>query len=256
MKMMIQTAGKGAALAAICMFLGSAVTANAALISLIPDADARLANDSNRGPTSNTGNEAQWEVRWHSAPRVRIGYVRYDITGVNPALYSSATLNGTFTASGFNGPSGGTGMWNVYGLNDDVVASGGILGNDWGETAVNYSNAAGVDNSAALGTFAFTSDVTLLGTISFDGVDVQPLPFASNTTDLDLTAFLNADSDGLVTFLFMDVAQNGDEYRIDSKGGNTADGHGPTTLNFIPEPAGICLAIMGMVGLGMRRRGR
>lgn len=256
MKMLIQTAWKGTLLAATCMLSWSATMVDAATISLIPNADARLANDSNRGPTSNTGSEAQWEVRWHSAPRVRIGYVRYDITGINPALYSSATLSGTFTASGFNGPAAGTGKWNVYGLNDDVVASGGILGNDWGETAINYSNAAGVDNLAALGTFAFTSDVTLLGTLSLDGVDVQPLPFASNTTDLDLTAFLNADTDGLVTFLFMDVAQNGDEYRIDSKEGNMLSGHHPTTLNFVPEPTTLGLVWLGAAGLWTRRRGR
>lgn len=222
-------------------------------IMLIPDADARLSNDANRGPTSSAGSSSVVDVRWYDdgagTTRIRIGYVRYDITGMDSSLFSSATLNGTFSASSYNGPSDGSGMWNVYGLDD------GVAGNDWNESTVNYSNAAGVDNTAPLGTFAFTN-VTQLGTISLDGVDVQPLPFASNPTDLDLSAFLNADTDGLVTFLFMDVAPNGDEYRIDSKEGNTADGHGPMMLTFIPEPTSFALLGLGSLALVMARRWR
>ncbi|TWT36981.1 hypothetical protein KOR34_19270 [Posidoniimonas corsicana] len=217
----------------LCLFVLALVAGpaiqSASAISLIPDADARLANDSNRGPTSNVGSSGLWEVRWHEAPRVRIGYVRYDITGVSPSLFADATLSGTFTASSYNGP----GTWDVYGLNDDVVANAGTgrQGNDWDESTINYANAGGVDNSAAEGTFAFT-DSSFLGTITLDGVDEQPLPFSSNPTDLSLETFLNADTDGLVTFLFMDSSQTGAEYRIDSKEGNMEDGHGPTTLNF------------------------
>ncbi|WP_425399994.1 PEP-CTERM sorting domain-containing protein [Aeoliella sp.] len=232
-------------LAAACLW------GNAHAASLIPDADTRLSNDTDRGPTSNTGSSSVWEVRWHSAPRVRIGYVRYDISGINPALFGSATLSGTFTDSGRNGPSDGSGMWNVYGLND-TTSSG--LGNSWDESAVNYSNASGVDNSAAVGTFAFNSDATFLGTMSFDGVDVQPLPFSSNTADLDLSAFLNADTDGLVTLMFMDVDQRGHEYRINSKEGSTADGHGPMRLNFVPEPSSIALVALALAGVGFAVR--
>src|SRR3972149_2654381 len=124
MKMMFQTVLKGAVLAAACLVVVNATTGQAGIM-LTPHADARLANDSNRGPTSNTGSSDLWEVRWHSAPRVRIGYVRYDITGVDPALYSTATLSGTFTASSYNGPGDGSGMWNVYGLSDGGGVRGG-----------------------------------------------------------------------------------------------------------------------------------
>jgi hypothetical protein len=224
-------------------------------IMVLPTADTLLSNDPDRGATVNHGSAAQWQVRWHSAPRVRIGYVQYDISGVDPSLFSTATFSGTFTGSSYNGPSSG-GSWNVYGLNDDVVADGlGRQGNDWDESTITYANAAGVDNAAAEGTFSFLAgETTLLGTMSFDGVDVQPLPFASNTTDLDLSGFLNADTDGLVTFLFMDIAQNGDEYRVDSLEGNTADGHGPMALVFVPEPSVAMLMLGGLGILSLARR--
>lgn len=229
-------------------------------ISLTPEADARLSNDANRGPTSTAGSSSVVDVRWYDdgagTTRIRIGYVRYNITGVDPSLFGLATLSGTFSGSSYNGPSDGSGMWNVYGLNDDVVANGNIQGNDWNESTIDYATAAGVDNSAALGTFAFTSDATFLGTMSFDGVDVQPLPFASNPADLDLSAFLGADTDGLVTFLFMDVGPNGNEYRFDSKEGNAADGHGPMMLNFVPEPSTFVLLGLGALVVVMRKRGR
>jgi len=256
MKMMItmmKVARKAAVLIAVCMLAWSATTAQAAVI-LSPDADTTLSNDSNRGPTVGHGSSSVWQVRWHSAPRVRIGYVRYDISGVDPSLYGAGTLHGTFSDSGKNGPSSG-GMWDVWGLNDDVVASGDIQGNDWNSSTINYSNAGGVDNDAAEGTFAF-ENATHLGTMSFDGMDVQPLAFWSNTTDLPLGDFLNADTDGLVTLMFIDVAQNGDEYYVDSLEGNTSDGHGPMKLSFVPEPTSVCLALLGLVGLWTRRRGR
>ncbi|WP_425399992.1 PEP-CTERM sorting domain-containing protein [Aeoliella sp.] len=142
-------------------------------------------------------------------------------------------MRGTFRDSSRNGPGDGSGMWDVYGLND-VTTTG--QGNNWiesGEGSINYSNASGVDNSALIDTFAFNSDATFLGTMSFDGNDVQPLPFASNSTDLPLGSFLNADTDGLVTFMFMSSSQDGHEYHIDSKEGNMSGGHGPMTLNFV-----------------------
>jgi len=210
-------------------------------VVLLPDADTLLSNDSNRGPTVNHGSASQWQVRWHEAPRVRIGYVRYDITGVDSALFGLATLSGTCTDSSHDGPI----TANVWGLNDDAA------GNDWDESSVNYSNAAGVDNDAVLGTFAF-ENATLLGTMVIDGQNTQPLSFGSNTTDLPLEDFLNSDTDGLVTLMFIDSVQSGTEIYIDSKEGNTADGHGPMTLNFVPEPG--TMVLLGLGGLFLRKR--
>jgi hypothetical protein len=213
---------------------------------LTVDADTLLSNDSNRGPTVTHGSASQMQMRDLAGVRVRIAYFRFDITGVDSSLFGTATLGGTFRDSSKNGASSGS-TFDVYGLDD------GAAGNDWDESTVSYSNAAGVDNSSLLGEYAFDG-ASMLGTIAYDGADVQPLPFASNTTDLDLTAFLNADTDGLVTFLMIDANATGDEYYIDSLEGNAADGHGPMTMTFIPEPSTTLLMLGGLGLFSLLRR--
>ena len=234
--------------AAVCLI--SATTSSTLAVSLTPDADARLSNDPNRGPDSATGSSADtggqlWEVRWHPAPRVRIGYLRYDISSVDPSVYSSATLSGLFR-DGKDGPSDGSGLWNVYGLNDDVAANAPRQGNDWDEATLNFANAGGVNNASPEGEFEFT-DSTFLGTIALDGGPT----FASNTTDLDMTSFLNADTDGLVTFLISSASQDGHEYQVHTKESSSGL---PTTLNFVPEPTSCVLLCAGLLGMMTRRR--
>lgn len=202
------------------------------LYGLAADADTWLSNGAGEGPTNTHGGQERLQVRWYDdgagVTRIRLGYVRFDISGINPDFFSTATISGTFERSNRDGP----GTWQVWGLNDTITATG-TQGADWDEAATNYANAAGLVNTAPIGTFEFSSDATQLGTLAIDTMDMQPLPFMSNSTDLNLGSFLASDTDGLVTFILMDSEITGTEFYIDSKENNNADGHGPMKINFL-----------------------
>jgi hypothetical protein len=202
--------------------------------------DAYTGNDPNRGPTvTGDRNEATafFEVRNHSAPRKKLGYVKYDISGVSPSLYATATLSGGFSTTTHDG----AGVWNVYGLidgvtNTDDVADGSFGEANWTEGGLSYSRGLGVDVAVLPETVNDLgldfAEVTLLGTITLPG----DAPFQSNTTNLPLGAFLNADTNGVVTFIFADANFAGTEWRVAARE-NTADGSADTggvLLSFVP----------------------
>lgn len=212
------------------------------------DADTTVVNDPNRGPTTTYGNDSILQVRWHEAPRVRLTYARFDISEIDPADYGDIMLAGNFTASSYNG----SGTWNIYGLNDSQNED------DWDEATMNFTDAPGIDNNIDLGEFeVWASETELLGTITLDGVDEQPLGWQSNTTDLPLADFFTADTDGLVTFIIVSATQSGTEWRIDSKEASFTGAHAdaaPMRLVVVPEPAS--LVLLGGAGLMLAARRR
>lgn len=226
--------------------------------------DAYSANDSNRGPTvGGDRNEASafFEVRHNVAPRKKIGYVKYNISGIDPGIFATATLSGGFSTTAQDG----AGVWNIYGLNDgetnlDDVPDGSFGEANWTEGGLTYSKGLGVDVTVPLADTSLGLDlteITLLGQITLPG----DAPFQSNTTALPLGAFLNADTNNVVTFLIADANFAGTEWRVTARE-NTADGSADTggvLLSFVPEPASVCLMLVGMlgaVGLWTHRRGR
>jgi hypothetical protein len=131
----------------------------------------------------------------------------------------------------------------VWGLND------GDAGEAWGELAINWANAPAnaadnaIDSSAA----------TLLGT--FQGAGNDAFAGFANTALVD---FLNADTNGLVTFVIIASAVSGDflstTYQFDSK--ETSGGVAPgLSFILIPSPAalpaGLCL--IGLLAVRRRR---
>lgn len=219
--------------------------------------DAYAGNDSNRGPTVvGDRNEASafFEVR-HLTTTVRkkIGYIKYDITGVNPSLFPTATLSGGFSTT----TNDAAGTWNVYGLIDGVtnvddVADGSFGEANWTEGGLTYAKGLGVDptvttTDASLG--LDLTEITLLGTITLPG----DAPFASNPTSLPLGAFLAADTNGVVTFLITDASAVGSEWRVTARentdGGSDPNGvSGGVLLSFVPEPTSVVLVMMGLCG--------
>jgi hypothetical protein len=103
---------------------------------------------------------------------------------------------------------------------------------------------------ATLGNYALDlSMVTLLGTITTPAAgDPYPVRFSSDPTDLPLGDFLIADTNKLVTFIFIGANNEGE---IASKEHETFMA---PTLTLVPEPATLALLGLGSVVLLRRRR--
>jgi len=158
-------------------------------------ADTYLANDSQSGdygPDSVHGADVSLRAfRQLADTRSKTGYIRFDLSGV------AGDLNGailTFDATFLKGSAREV---DVYGLIDGD-------GDLWDESTITYNTAAGM-LTATLGNYALdTAKVTLLGIITTPAAgDPYPVSFSSNPTDLPLTSFLGADTNKLVTFLFI-----------------------------------------------------
>lgn len=167
--------------------------------------DAHTSNDLAAGPGV-TGDRGDFvEIRYfenETTNRRRIGYFKYDISGIDSGLFPFAVLSGTFA----NGRDG-NGEFSVYGLNDGVLNTDddpSFNEANWTEGSLSFSKGLGVDTSepSSLGnTLGIDlNEVSLLGTVTL--VDGEPLQ--SNTTDLDLSSFLSSDTNGVVTFLIAD----------------------------------------------------
>jgi hypothetical protein len=203
-------------------------------------ADTYLTNDSQQGPDTNTSAEVRMRAfRQLADTRSKTGYMRFDLTGAAEADLTGSYL--TFEATYLKGAAK---VVQVYGLIDE----GGDL---WDESTITYNTAPGM-LPATLGNYALdTTKVTLLGTITTPAVPspaVYPVTFSSNPTDLPLTNFLSADTNKLVTFIFIGTNNEGE---IASKEHETFMA---PTLTLVPEPATLALLGLGSVVLLRGRR--
>lgn len=200
-------------------------------------ADTYLANDGQMGPDTTHGSETKIRFcRQLADTRSRIGYIRFDLTGLSEPDMSGSYL--TFDASWGKGSEK---VVDVYGLIDGS-------GENWDESTITYNTAAGLD-PATLGNYAIDlTEAVSLGTITTPAAGTYPVQFSSNPTDLPLGAFLGADSDDLVTFFFIGT---NNETEVAPKEHETLMA---PTLTIIPEPATLALLGLGSVVLLRRRR--
>jgi hypothetical protein len=165
-------------------------------------ADTYLSNDGqggNYGPDSMHGSDQSLRAfRQLVGVRSKAGYIRFDLNNIAGDM-SGATL--TFEATFLKGSSKTV---EVYGLTD---------GDDdfWDESTITYNTAPGL-LAASLGNYALdTAKMTLLGTITTPAAGgAYPVRFSSTPAELPLTNFLDADTNKLVTFLFIGTDNEGE----------------------------------------------
>jgi hypothetical protein len=189
-----------------CALLVCAVSSVQALVTVTTEegngADTYLSNDGqggDYGPDSVHGaNVSLRAFRQLVGVRSKTGYIRFDLSNATGDM-SDAIL--TFDATFLKGSAKTV---QVYGLIDGS-------GDFWDESTVSYNTAPGV-LPADLGNCTLDTDmVTLLGTITTPAAGGEyPVSFSSNPSDLPLTSFLNADTNKLVTFLFIGTDNEGE----------------------------------------------
>jgi len=228
----------------VSMCLVVATTGNAAPIIITTEdgrgADTYLSNDNQssiatNGPDATHGaTTAIPGFRQLANTRSKAAYLRFDIEGISGDM-SGAIL--TFAATNLKGAAKTV---QVYG----VIDGDGDL---WDESKVTYNTAAGVISNppTALGNCVVdTAKATLLGTLNWPAAGgTYPVTISSSPADLPLTSFLEADRNGLVTFLFVGTDNEG---AIASKEHETFNpptltlpnaGRGPKTSAICVNPA-------------------
>lgn len=239
MTAMTRTLTIGALYAAAMGFAPAACHAASIPTSLGNGADTYLINDT--GPNTGVAQGAAtfMELRQLDTVRLRIPYIRFDISNFSGS-FAGATITINGETVNRNRPLA------FYGVNDG--ATGG-QGENWDEGTLLYSDAAGFA-AAADGQFAFSSDMSAMALASTAGSAVGPNTTAPST---DLEAFLAADTDGLVTFaVILEPTVNGSEdFFFSTKEGGTGL---EAVLNLVPEPSSIALWSLACLLFAGRRR--
>ena len=189
------------------------------------DAYVRLGN-----PTTNYDGADLTVKNAGGGSTTRKGYLRFDLAAL-PAQAIDASI--MFDVALNNQGGGGTTPQeytvNVFGL-DDAHA-----GENWVETGINWNNAPANGSNNGV-----TGDAALLGTF-----DVSDDAAGSSTlfSSPDLLDFINADTDGLATFILTRQVNNGSHNLIFASGEDGTLMAPTLTLGFstapVPEPATI-----------------
>lgn len=196
-------------------------------------ADTYLTNDGDKSGTTANGTATTMELRDLTGVRFRALYFRFDISAYSLDTIEDATItiNGT-----------------TVNRSRDMIFMGltdGSANENWDEATTTYDSASGFGAASNDGNF------TLDGNLTAELARTSGSAVGLNTTGITaaMDAFLNADSDGLVTFAVysMDPFNQSEDFYFETK---EAGGSAAPTLTFaIPEPA--TLGLVGMFGAGL-----
>ncbi|NQT37220.1 MAG: PEP-CTERM sorting domain-containing protein [Planctomycetes bacterium] len=159
-------------------------------------ADASVIGENNNLQNNNYGSDAHLTAQDYTADSSWLTLLRFDISD-SPDVISNAMLDLT-RFSTYN-----TGPYHIHGLNDSENAD------DWGEGTITYMNAPGLTFAGVGREDVDLTKAPLLGMGSAATV-------AQSFSGAALDSFLNADTDGLVTFILTPDA-NGNGIQWGSK---------------------------------------
>lgn len=216
-------------------------TASADPITLIPTKDATIWNvnpDTNydADPVDNATDRLTLK-RGTASEEDMHGYMAFDISAITGDVLSATLEYHESWRQVLQSVS-------IYGLNDGP-------GDLWSETGITWNNAPG--NNTANNGDVLPGETTpiLLAQLQFDASGA-----AHQVSNQALIDFLNADTNGIVTFIFVRADGSGGTHQIGGRLDNPdpADWRPTLEITFVPEPASLVLAGMGSLIMLRRRR--
>lgn len=169
-------------------------------------------------------------------------YLRFDLTAIDAREVVAAALELSFAAAEPTGTN--SRLW-LFGLED------GHPGEGWGETAITWNNAPGNAQNCCSTSAEAAYLAEAIRPDDAEALDI--LSFASP----ELVDFLNADSDGRVTFIITGAGGGNDEgifNAFHSKESGGVDALPPTLeLTVVPEPSTALLLSLGLMSLSSMR---
>ncbi len=216
-------------------------SASADVILTTADGNGADAYIHQNSPSTNFGASGNLEVKRDTRENEnwdRKTYLRFDISSLTVTV-ASAKLELEFAE-----PAGWNRTHALYGLNEKDGTETDIDDN-WDESGLTWNNAPGHDNDSTV------TDATFLGELQI--VENQTGIVTYNQSAI--SDFLNADEDGLVTFILYRSDSGITVEKFHSKETTGEDAMAPTlTMTLIPEPASVLM--LGLCGmLALRRRG-
>ena len=191
--------------------LPGTINAQVSISTAVGDgADTFLTNDGNSGPTATKGTAGSVELRNWSTVRMRLILLRFDISGLDPA---SNNLGATLSLAQSWGANRSR-DWLVYGLRDGYDNSGvdANLTENWSEAGTSYNTTPGIlGPGAADATYAIDIyDAGTNPTGAWELLHTEPTwgiggvgGGATTMPTADLQSFIDADTDGVVSFLLV-----------------------------------------------------
>lgn len=243
---------------AAALTLGAGASAMASPILVVAEADSHVQGDT--AAVTNFGNLSLNEIKGGgSTASRRKFYIRFSTNDItDDATAVALTLNVERIGGAIPHTLRLYGLIDGYagGNNFNGATNGGEtvndLGESWGELALTCENAPGEDGSS----------FSMASTAMHGGTFLQTLAVAGDATTITfdaaaLTSFINADTNGIVTFIVTDETAESQSSRFYSREhtpGNDADAP-RLSVSVVPEPASMGLLTVGAL-IVLARRGR
>jgi hypothetical protein len=237
--------------ASLIWCLTVAPMASGATVTLVPDADSYIRDDSETRGTLDF-----IDVRGFSSNADFVGYVRFDMSALPINSITSATLS-LYKVAGSRNDGITLDRHEVQGL----LSMAGNTPQDWIETGAGAlnTNTVGAEYNAA------PNGIDLARVVNLDPQDgantteavSDALGTPTTLTGPDLVSFLNSrvGDGGLATFVITINANNDRGYGFASKENENPDLHPTLTLEYsvIPEPASGALAALALLTMAFVR---